>query len=345
MNFDAYNLDSNIYDEMFLSDGAPREHCRLLYETLRRLSAEELVSIQERVTRLFSSEGITFTVYGDGAPDERIIPIDCLPRILSGAEWRQLETGLIQRLDVLNRFLEDIYNEAHIIADGVIPVDMVRGCPQYRIEMRGVSAPHGIWVAICGTDLVRTNDGFRVLEDNLRVPSGVSYMVANRKAVKTALRRLYRSSRVQEVEHYGHMLLKTLRELAPRGRSDPCIALLTPGAYNSAFYEHMFLAHEIGAELVEGRMPAAGTWLGRLRPSQPECRRRTVRANRAGPRLPGRVSNPGHLPGRRENPARGGCPSSRLLGVRRLNNRQGFSEISHRHPESGFDAVQAEAER
>ena len=253
MNFDAYNLDSNIYDEMFLSDGAPREHCRLLYETLRRLSAEELVSIQERVTRLFSSEGITFTVYGDGAPDERIIPIDCLPRILSGAEWRQLETGLIQRLDVLNRFLEDIYNEAHIIADGVIPVNMVRGCPQYRIEMRGVSAPHGIWVAICGTDLVRTNDGFRVLEDNLRVPSGVSYMVANRKAVKTALRRLYRSSRVQEVEHYGHMLLKTLRKLAPRGRPDPCIALLTPGAYNSAFYEHMFLAHEIGAELVEGR--------------------------------------------------------------------------------------------
>ena len=119
--------------------------------------------------------------------------------------------------------------------------------------MRGFSPPHGTWVAICGTDLVRTNEGFRVLEDNLRVPSGVSYMLANRKATKASLRRLYRLSRVREVEDYGQVLLKTLRELAPSGRANPCIVLLTPGVYNSAFYEHMFLAHEIGAELVEGR--------------------------------------------------------------------------------------------
>ena len=253
MDFDAYDLDSDIYDEMFLSDGAPREQCRQLYETLCQLSAEELGTIQERVTRSFSNEGITFTVYGDDEADERIIPIDCVPRALSGAEWRQLEAGLTQRLKALNCFLEDVYGEARIIADGVIPVDVVRGCPQYRIEMRGFSAPHGTWVGICGTDLVRTNDGFRVLEDNLRVPSGVSYMLANRKAVKASLRRLYRSSRVQEVEHYGRLLLETLRELAPPGREDPCIALLTPGVYNSAFYEHMFLAGELGAELVEGR--------------------------------------------------------------------------------------------
>ena len=253
MDFDDYNLDAENYDEMFLPDGAPREHSRLLYETLRKLSAEELGSIQERITRSFLNEGITFTVYGDEEADERIIPIDCLPRILSDTEWRQLEAGLTQRLGALNRFLEDIYNEARIIADGVIPVEMVRGCPQYRIEMRGFSAPHGVWVAICGTDLVRTNDGFMVLEDNLRVPSGVSYMVANRKAVKASLRRLYRKTGVQEVEHYGRILLKTLRELAPSGCSDPCIALLTPGVYNSAFYEHLFLAREIGAELVEGR--------------------------------------------------------------------------------------------
>ena len=129
----------------------------------------------------------------------------------------------------------------------------MRGCPQYRSEMCGVSVPHGTWVAICGTDLVRTNQGFQVLEDNLRVPSGVSYMIANRKVVKTSLRRLYRSSRVRGVEHYGRLLLETLRELSPSGRPDPCIALLTPGVYNSAFYEHMFLAREIGAELVEGR--------------------------------------------------------------------------------------------
>ena len=129
----------------------------------------------------------------------------------------------------------------------------MRGCPQFRIEMRGVSVPHGTWVAICGTDLVRTNDGFLVLEDNLRCPSGVSYMIANRKVVKANMRRLYRNCRVREVEHYGRVLLKTLRELAPSGSRDPCIVLLTPGVYNSAFYEHMFLAQELGAELVEGR--------------------------------------------------------------------------------------------
>ncbi len=253
MNFDNYDLDPSIYDEMFLPDSAPREHCRQLYETLIRLSTEELSNIQDRVTRSFSNEGITFTVYGDDEADEQIIPIDCLPRVMSGGDWRQLESGLTQRLKALNRFLEDVYGEARIIEDGVIPVDMVRGCPQYRTEMRGFSAPHGTWVSICGTDLVRTSDGFRVLEDNLRVPSGVSYMLANRKAVKASLRRLYRNSRVQEVEHYGRVLLETLRDLAPRGRSAPSIALLTPGVYNSAFYEHMFLAREIGAELVEGR--------------------------------------------------------------------------------------------
>ena len=256
MNFDDYDLDAAVYDEMFLSDGTPREHSRALYDALRRLSGDELGRIQERVTRSFSNEGITFTVYGDEEADERIIPIDCVPRILSAAEWRQLEAGLTQRLAALNRFLGDVYGEARIVDDGVIPADVVRGCPQYRIEMRGVSVPHGTWVAVCGTDLVRTHDGFRVLEDNLRVPSGVSYMIANRKAVKTSLRRLYRSCRVQEVEHYGRVLRETLVELAPDecpDPGDPCIALLTPGVWNSAFYEHMFLAREIGAALVEGR--------------------------------------------------------------------------------------------
>ena len=254
MHFDAYDLNAAIYDEMFLPDGTPREHCRELYDTLCRLSDEELGAIQERVTHSFSTEGITFTVYGDDEADERIIPIDCVPRLLSAAEWRHLESGLTQRISALNRFLEDVYGEARIIADGVIPADVVRGCPQYRIEMRGVSIPHDTWVAVCGTDLVRTrDDGFVVLEDNLRVPSGVSYMIANRKVVKTSLRRLYRSCRVREVEHYGQVLLQTLRDLAPEGCTDPCIVLLTPGVYNSAFYEHMFLAYEIGASLVEGR--------------------------------------------------------------------------------------------
>ena len=253
MEFDDYRLDAPVYDEMFLPDGVPREHSQELYEALRLLTAEELSSIQERVTRSFSTEGITFTVYGDDEADERIIPVDCVPRVLSGADWRHLETGLTQRLKAINLFLSDVYGEGRIVEDGVIPVDVVRDCPQYRVEMRGFSPPHGTWVAICGTDLVRTNDGFRVLEDNLRVPSGVSYMIANRKAVKASMRRLYRSYRVREIEHYGSILRQTLRELAPRGRSDPTVALLTPGVGNSAFYEHMFLAGEIGAELVEGR--------------------------------------------------------------------------------------------
>ena len=253
MNFDNYEHDPSIYDEMFLPNGEPRDHCRLMHETLTQYSAEELGSIQELVTRSFSSEGITFTVYGDEEADERIIPIDCLPRVLSGKDWQRLVAGLTQRLEALNMFLSDVYGDARIVNDGVIPVDVVRGCPQYRLQMRGVSPIHGTWVAICGTDLVRTNEGFHVLEDNLRVPSGVSYMIANRKAAKSSLRRLYRSSRVREVENYGRVLLETLRELAPSGKADPSIALLTPGVYNSAFYEHMFLASELGAELVEGR--------------------------------------------------------------------------------------------
>ena len=253
MEFDIYDLDPSIYDEMFLPDGAPREHSRELHQALLDLSVEEANGIQERVTRSFSNEGISFQVSGDTEGEARIIPVDCVPRVVTAADWRFLDKGLTQRLKALNLFLEDIYNDARIIEDGVIPADMVLGCPQYRTEMKGFSAPHGTWVAVCGTDLVRTNDGFRVLEDNLRVPSGVSYMIANRKAVKASMRRLYRSSRVQEVEHYGQTLLTTLRELAPGGKSDPCIVLLTPGVYNSAFYEHMFLAHEIGAELVEGR--------------------------------------------------------------------------------------------
>ena len=253
MNFDAYELDAAFHDEVFLADGTPREHCRALYDTLRGISDEEITGIQDRVTRSFSNEGITFTVYGDDEADERIIPIDCVPRIVSGAEWGQIEAGLTQRIGALNRFLEDVYGEARIIADGAVPADVVRGCPQYRIEMRGVSVPYGTWVAICGTDLVRTHQGFLVLEDNLRSPSGVSYMIANRKVVKKSLRRLYRTCRVREVEHYGSVLRETLGELAPAGRADPCIVLLTPGVWNSAFYEHMFLAHEIGAALVEGR--------------------------------------------------------------------------------------------
>ena len=253
MNLDSYPIDETVYDEFLQPDGVPRAHCLPLHDALRRIPGSELADTQQQVTRSFLNEGITFTVYGDGEVDERIIPIDCIPRILPAAEWRTLEAGLGQRILALNRFLADVYGAGRAISDGVIPEEMVRGCPQYRAAMRGVVPPRGTWVAVCGTDLVRTNDGFAVLEDNLRVPSGVSYMVANRKAVKSSLRRLYRRCRVREVEHYGELLLATLRELAPPGRRQPRIAVLTPGVWNAAFYEHMFLAREIGAELVEGR--------------------------------------------------------------------------------------------
>ena len=253
MEFQKYEIEPSFYDEMFHRDGSPRQHCVELHATLSDLTELDLSTMQERVTRSFYDEGITFIVYGDEAAGERIIPIDCVPRVLANAEWRHIETGLDQRLRALSLFLEDVYNEARIIADGAIPTDVIRDCPQYRIEMRGLSALHGAWVAVCGTDLVRTNDGFRVLEDNLRVPSGVSYMIATRKAVKANLRGVYRRSNVLDVEHYGKLLLSTLRDLAPPGVTDPTIALLTPGVYNSAFYEHMFLARELDAELVEGR--------------------------------------------------------------------------------------------
>ena len=262
MDFNIYDIDPSIYDETFLADGRPREQCRQLCDALAAISSEELTRLQERVTRSFRNEGITFTVYGDDEAEERIIPVDCLPRIMSGAEWRLVESGLTQRIRALNLFLDDVYGASRaqdqwgkprIVREGLIPGDTVLSCPQYRREMQGFSPVHGAWVAICGTDLVRTNDGFRVLEDNLRVPSGVSYMLANRKASKSVLRRLYRDSRVLEVEHYGQTLLDTLRELAPERVDEPSIALLTPGVYNSAFYEHMFLARELGAELVEGR--------------------------------------------------------------------------------------------
>ena len=253
MDFDEYQLDPSVYDEMFLTDGAPREHARVLHDALGRMSAEELVSVQGRVTRTFARESISFTVYGDAEAEERIIPVDPIPRVLTSADWQSVADGLTQRVRALNFFLQDVYSEARIIDDGVIPDDMVRGCPQYRPEMQDFSPPNGTWVAVCGSDVVRTNDGFRVLEDNLRVPSGVSYMIANRKAAKASLPRLYRSSRVKEVEQYGATLRTTLAELSPGGKPNPVVALLTPGVYNSAYYEHMFLAREIDAELVEGR--------------------------------------------------------------------------------------------
>ena len=250
--FADYDISPRFFDEMFAADGTPHGHCRLLFEGLGEMPRERIRGMQEQAERSFLHDGITFAVYGESGPRERIIPIDFLPRVLDGPAWGLIERGLTQRLKALNLFLADVYGQARIIGDGVIPVDMVFGSPQYRIEMRGIDVPMEVHVSVCGSDLVRDNDGFKVLEDNLRVPSGVSYMLANRRAVRTSLRNLFRRYAVRGIEDYGRLLHRSLADLAPTGSTEPCIVLLTPGVHNSAFYEHMFLAREMGVELVQG---------------------------------------------------------------------------------------------
>ncbi len=251
--FRQYEWDETYYDEMFERENTPREHYRLLHDTLARTQPDELRQIQERVTRSFLHEGITFTVYGDEQTIERVFPIDCLPRIVKGEDWDRVALGLEQRIRALNLFLHDIYHRGMIVRDGVVPADMVYGSGHYLLPMRGVKVPKKAYVSVCGTDLVRTHDGFAVLEDNLRVPSGVSYMLACRDAIKRSLPRLFRNYRVREVEQYSALLLRMLQSLAPPHATEPKIVLLTPGVYNSAYYEHAFLARQMGIELVEGR--------------------------------------------------------------------------------------------
>ena len=249
--FSRYDFDHRFYDEMFTSDGKPRATSLKLSETLSVLTANDLTKIQEGVYRRFLYEGITFTVLG-AEVSERIIPIDCVPRILTGKDWDYIERGLKQRLMALNLFIKDVYHEGRSLRDKVVPMDLVLGCPQYRMEMRGMKVPHDVYVAVCGTDIVRTQDGFSVLEDNLRVPSGVSYMLACRNAAKDAFPDLYRAHKVREVSDYTSQLYSTLASLGPSSRT-PNVAVLTPGHYNSAYYEHAFLAGEMGVDLVEGQ--------------------------------------------------------------------------------------------
>ncbi|MBS1849865.1 MAG: circularly permuted type 2 ATP-grasp protein [Acidobacteria bacterium] len=245
------------YDEMFESPGTPRPHYQALYRTLLELPAEELRKSQQAADLSFLHQGITFTVYGNAQGTERVFPNDLLPRIMAGDEWRKIEKGLTQRITALNLFLQDIYHQGRILADGVVPRELVYSCRHFRREMRGLNVPRGVYVSVCGTDLVRLPNGeFAVLEDNLRVPSGVSYMLANRKVLKRVFPKLFRDYGVWPVEHYTQALLTTLRAMAPvncSGRHEPTVVLLTPGVFNSAYFEHTFLAQQMGIELVEGR--------------------------------------------------------------------------------------------
>jgi len=251
--FGSYQLDA-AYDEMFTAEAAPRPQYQALYRRLLELQPAELKQRQQLADLTFLNQGITFTVYGSDEGTERIFPYDLLPRIITAEEWTQLERGLTQRLTALNLFLTDLYHDEKILKDGVVPRELVYSCKHYRREMRGIKVRRDIYVSVAGTDLVRVNDGtFAVLEDNLRVPSGVSYMLANRVVMKKVYPRLFGSYNVRPIDHYGQALLTTLRSLAPAGRTDPTIVVLTPGVFNSAYYEHTFLARQMGVELVEGR--------------------------------------------------------------------------------------------
>ena len=242
------------YDEMFGEDGRCRPQYEALYRRLDEIPAEELRRRQKAADLSFLHQGITFAVYGREEGTERIFPYDLLPRVITGAEWATLERGLKQRITALNLFLKDIYHDGRILKDGVVPSELVYTCRHFRREMRGVKVPRDIYVSVVGTDLVRLEDGrFVVLEDNLRVPSGVSYMLANRMVMKRIFPRMFGNYGVRPIDHYGTALLQTLRALAPSRRPDPTIVLLTPGVYNSAYYEHAFLARQMGVELVEGR--------------------------------------------------------------------------------------------
>jgi uncharacterized circularly permuted ATP-grasp superfamily protein len=242
------------YDEMFDADGGVRGNYAALHARLSTLSPSDLGERQRKLEQSFLLQGITFTVYGAENTTERIIPTDLLPRIIPGAEWNRIEAGLIQRLRALNLFLADIYGERKILQDGVVPRDLVLGAPSYRREMIGLYVPHNAYVNVCGSDLIRGQDGvFAVLEDNLRVPSGVSYMLANREASKRTFPGTYRNSGVRPVERYPDLLLSTLKSMASDWRSNPQVVVLTPGVYNSAYYEHAYLARLMGVPLVEGR--------------------------------------------------------------------------------------------
>ncbi|MBS0469906.1 MAG: circularly permuted type 2 ATP-grasp protein [Proteobacteria bacterium] len=241
------------FDEMFTPEGKVRSHYASLDGRLSTLAPEELLRRQQAVELSFLHQGITFTVYSDNQATERIIPTDLLPRIVTAQEWARIEAGLKQRIQVLNLFLRDIYGDARVLKDGIIPRSMIYGSKHYRREMRGLPVPHGAYVNVCGSDLIRGENGeFVILEDNLRVPSGVSYMLANRDVVRRAFPAVFRSMGVRAIEHYPNELLAMLRSLAPF-HEDVSIAVLTPGVFNSAYFEHAFLARQMGVELVEGR--------------------------------------------------------------------------------------------
>lgn len=251
--FNDYQPES-FFDEVFSKTGKARSHYGAMLDSAGSLSPSEYSARQKAVDAAFLRQGVTFTVYGDDQGTERIFPFDLMPRIIPQREWETVEAGLIQRITALNLFLNDIYHGQKIIADKAVPAELVLSASHYRPEFRGIKVPHGIYIHICGTDLVRDDKGdYYVLEDNGRCPSGASYMLENRNAMKRAFPGLLQSLPVRPVDAYGSMLRETLAHLAPAGVLDPVIVVLTPGIYNSAYFEHCYLAKQMGVPIVEGR--------------------------------------------------------------------------------------------
>jgi uncharacterized circularly permuted ATP-grasp superfamily protein len=241
------------FDEMHDADGAARPHYRAFEDWLRSVPDQAVQAKRREAEIAFHRVGITFSVYGEAAGNERLIPFDMVPRIVPAAEWRMLEAGLRQRVHALNLFLGDVYGEQRILREGTVPADLVLENKEFRKEMRDLRVPGGIYSHISGIDLVRAGDGeYYVLEDNLRVPSGVSYMLENRRMMARLMPELFARQQIAPVEHYPDALLRALSEAAPEGIDDPVVAVLTPGSANSAYFEHAFLAQQMGVELVEG---------------------------------------------------------------------------------------------
>ncbi|WP_309400970.1 circularly permuted type 2 ATP-grasp protein [Cerasicoccus maritimus] len=253
MDLSAYQTDG-FFDEMFSAPGVVRPHYQKVMERLQSLNLQDFEQKQQAVDLLFLRAGVTFTVYSDNQGTERIFPFDLMPRIIPQGEWEFLERGLKQRIIALNMFLHDIYHDQKILKDGVIPPSYVLSAKHFRREFVGSDVPKDIYIHICGSDLIRDKDGrYLVLEDNGRCPSGVSYVLENRQAMRRAFPNLFPTAGVRPVENYAEKLLKMLRNIAPRGQDNPTVCVLTPGVYNSAYFEHCFLARQMGVEIVEGR--------------------------------------------------------------------------------------------
>jgi uncharacterized circularly permuted ATP-grasp superfamily protein len=251
--FEQYKAYAGTWDEMCV-DKNIRPQYQQVFNDISELSEETLHQKDKLAGDLFMNQGITFTVYSDEAGIEKIFPFDIIPRILTGDEWDHIQQGITQRLKALNLFLKDIYSQQQILKDNIVPAELIASCPHYTREIFGVNVPHDLYVHISGIDLIRSQDGtFYILEDNLRTPSGVSYMLENREVTKRIFPGMLADSRVRMINNYPLLLLEILSSLAPQQLANPTVVLLTPGVYNSAYFEHTFLARQMGVPLVEGR--------------------------------------------------------------------------------------------